>query len=186
LAAARASFGDHFHPVGRLAEFPDGHFDFIYHVGTVGCVDDPIGFIRDQLRLLRRGGVLLFNAPNLDACHALDLPWLSGAAPPDLVTVFPPDFWQRHFSALANISVRVAMDLPLTSFRRRREARSRPVAPMFSLFGASAAAVPTREGLAKRGMRSVIRVAGRLLPPVGPFVPLPQEFGVYVRMEKTR
>lgn len=181
LAAARANFGDHFHPESLAATFPDGHFDCIFHVGTIGCVDDPIGFIKNQIRLLRRGGILLFNAPNLDVCHALDLEWLTGTTPPDLVTLFPSGFWTRQFSCLADVSVRVAIDSPLISFRRRRHARFDYYSRGASLFNVAAAVA--RVSPAKRAMRHAARAIGRLLLPVGPFAPLPQEFGVYVRMQ---
>ena len=181
LAAARANFGDHFYPEDKVATFPDGLFDFIYHVGTIGCVDDPIGFIKNQIRLLRRGGSLLFNAPNLDACHALNLEWLTGTTPPDLVTLFHSGFWMRQFSGLAEVSVRVAFDSPLLSFRRRRHANFDFSSRGVSLFNASAAAA--RVSPAKLAIRHAANAIGRLLPPVGPFTPLPQEFGVYVRIQ---
>ena len=39
-------------------------YDFIYHVGMIGCVSDPVKLTRELLALLKPGGILLFNAPN--------------------------------------------------------------------------------------------------------------------------
>lgn len=181
LAAARTNFGDHFHPESMADTFPDGYFDLIYHVGTIGCVNDPIGFIKNQIRLLRRGGTLLFNAPNLDACHPLGLEWLTGTTPPDLVTLFPSGFWMRQFSNLADVSVEITYDSPLISFRRRRHANFDFCSRSTSLFNAGVAAAPVSP--AKRAIRQAAKAIGRLLPPLGPFSPLPKEFGVYVRIQ---
>lgn len=182
LAAARADFGEYFHPESKVDSFPDGYFDFIYHVGTIGCVNDPIGFIKRQIRLLRPGGILLFNAPNLDACHALGLEWLPGTTPPDLVTLFPSGFWTHQFSDQADVSVRVGFDSPLASFRgRMRLAHFDFSSRGVSLFNAGASAV--RISPVKRTLHLAVHAFGKLLPPWGPFRPLPQQFGVYVRIQ---
>ena len=84
--SARASFGDHF-AVGLDAAQPP--YDVIYHVGLIGCVDDPIALTRRLLAMLKPGGLLLFNAPNRDALGLDGQLWLDSAPPPDLVTLFP-------------------------------------------------------------------------------------------------
>lgn len=177
--AACANFGDYFYPESKVATFPEGYFDFIYHVGTVGCVDDPIGFIKKQIRLLRPGGTLLFNAPNLDACLPLNLEWLTNTTPPDLVTLFPSEFWESMLSGLADLSVHVAFDSPLTSFRRRRRAHRGISSEGMSLYNAGTKL--SHSSPAKRIVHRVAYAIDRLLPPVGVFTPLPKEFGVYVR-----
>lgn len=182
VAAATKNFGDHFSSPILVDTFPDGYFDFIYHVGTIGCVDDPVGFVKRQIRLLRSGGTLLFNAPNLDACHMLGLDWLIGTTPPDLVTLFPSKFWSYQFSNVANVSVSVSYDSPLISFRRRKlYANFDFSSSNLSLFNDGVPIVHLSNS--RDFLRTSAKAIGRLLPPLGPFAPLPKEFGVSVRVQ---
>lgn len=96
-------FGDHFVLAGDVRIAAGAPYDLIYHVGMIGCVADPIGLTNDLLALLRPGGALLFNAPNRDALHLDGQLWLDSAPPPDLVTLFPPGFFARQFSAKADV-----------------------------------------------------------------------------------
>ena len=68
VAAARAAFGDHFVLAGDPSIGARAPYDVIFHVGTIGCVADPVGMTRQWLDLLKPGGRLLFNAPNRDGC----------------------------------------------------------------------------------------------------------------------
>jgi SAM-dependent methyltransferase len=101
---ARASFGEHFAVTDDVAIHAAGPYDIIYHVGTIGCVADPIGLTRKLLALLRPGGKLIFNAPNRMALHLQKQLWLDSAPPPDLVSIFPQGFWTRQFSDSASVS----------------------------------------------------------------------------------
>lgn len=184
LKDAAASFGNHFYSPELVNTFPDAYFDLIYHVGTIGCVDDPMTFISEQLKLLRSGGTLLFNAPNLDVCSILDLKWLTGTTPPDLVTLFPPTFWESKFSELAHISVVVEYDSPLMSYLRRKRSIlvRQDEGANKTLFGNAAKKVKASK--LRRLASCAVKSVGKFLPGIGLFAPLPQEFGVFVRMTK--
>lgn len=179
---AAKSFGNHFHTPDFVSELPESYFDLIYHVGTIGCVDDPLSFIGEQIKLLRPGGSLLFNAPNLDACTMLNLPWLPGTTPPDLVTLFPPSFWGREFSGMAEVSIDVKRDSPLISYIRRKRSHAVWKGPKQSLYGE----VLNKKEVSKlrRLVVNCIKESGRLFPPLGLFKRLPQEFGVFVKITK--
>ena len=103
ISAARRAFGNHF----AVAGSPEANFgpvnDLIYHVGMIGCVADPVGLTRRFLSLLKPGGRLIFNAPNRDACHLRQQLWVDTAPPPDVVTLFPPGFWEHQVSDLAEV-----------------------------------------------------------------------------------
>jgi SAM-dependent methyltransferase len=110
--AARAAFGDHF----ALADSPrvDAHapYDAIYHVGLIGCVEDPIGLTRRLLTLLSPGGRLFFNAPNRNAVFQRGQLWFDSAPPPEAITLFPQGFWQRQFSGMATVTETIVPTLP--------------------------------------------------------------------------
>jgi len=103
IQSARQAFGNHFVLEGDPAIEAGAPYDVIYHVGTIGCVADPLGLTRRLLSLLKPGGALLFNSPNRESCWLSDQLWVDGAPPPDLVSIFPPGFWARQFSAEANV-----------------------------------------------------------------------------------
>lgn len=103
IESARAAFGPHFVLEDDGSIEAGAPYDVIYHVGTIGCVADPLGFTRRLLNLLKPGGCLLFNSPNRDGCWLSDQLWLDAAPPPDLVSLFPPGFWVEHFSSEAAV-----------------------------------------------------------------------------------
>jgi SAM-dependent methyltransferase len=103
IASARAAFGDHFALAGSSLVEERAPYDAIYHVGTIGCVADPLGMTRRLLSLLKPGGRLLFNAPNRAALWYRDELWFDSAPPPDVVTLFPPGFWRKQFGDLADV-----------------------------------------------------------------------------------
>jgi SAM-dependent methyltransferase len=109
IKAARANFGEHF----ALSDPPSlaghGPYDAIYHVGTIGCVSDPVGLTRLLLKMLKPGGKLLFNAPNRAACWSREQLWFESAPPPDVVTLFPVGFWRKQFSGQARTDEQVEM-----------------------------------------------------------------------------
>lgn len=105
VVEAALRFGPHF----RVVEDDDfarlGTFEVAYHLGTIGCVDDPVGFTRNILQALRPGGKLFFNAPNVAAAREMKALWVSGTPPPDLITLFCESFWQQAFAAEADVEV---------------------------------------------------------------------------------
>jgi SAM-dependent methyltransferase len=101
IATAKADFGDYFVQAGDPSIEARAPYDIIFHVGTIGCVADPIGMTRQWLDLLKPGGRLLFNAPNRDACTFRDQLWFNSAPPPDVVTLFPAGFWCDRFGDAA-------------------------------------------------------------------------------------
>ena len=103
VKAAIEAFGDHFAVAGSAAAENAGPFDAIYHVGTIGCVPDPIGLTRRLIARLRRGGRLLFNAPNRNALQDPTQLWFDTAPPPEVVTLFPEGFFTRQFSDVAEV-----------------------------------------------------------------------------------
>ena len=113
VAAAAKAFGDHFRVAGDPAIEQHAPYDAIFHVGTIGCLEDPIGMTKDLLRLLKPGGRLLFNAPNRQGLALKGQLWVEGAPPPDLVTMFRPGFWRLKFGALAEVSEDIEIGAPM-------------------------------------------------------------------------
>jgi len=112
IETAKAYFGPHFALAGSPLVAASAPYDLIYHVGTIGCVADPVAFTRHLLLLLKPGGRLLFNAPNLDHCRLPGQIWIDAAPPPDLTTLFPGGFWAQHFSDLAESSTEIEVVPP--------------------------------------------------------------------------
>jgi SAM-dependent methyltransferase len=107
LAFARAAFGDYFAMRGDSVVTDRAPYDVIYHVGTIGCVSDPLGLTRQLLSMLKPGGRLLFNSPNLQSCWLTNQLWIDAAPPPDLVAIFPPGFWARCFADQAYVEEQI-------------------------------------------------------------------------------
>lgn len=105
LGRAENLFGPHFFLVNAPEIEELAPYDFIYHAGTIGCVDDPIGLTQYWLSLLKPNGVLVFNAPNKALADSLGKTWPFTTAPPDLVTLFPSSFWANNFSQVGDVSV---------------------------------------------------------------------------------
>ena len=101
--AAELNFGKHFALAGSSAIGDREPYDVIFHIGTIGCVSDPLGFTRSLLAKLRPGGRLLFNAPNAGSCWLNGQLWVDGAYPPDLLTLFRKGFWTKHFAGEADV-----------------------------------------------------------------------------------
>lgn len=108
IAAAREDFGEHFVLPDSAQIDSLAPYDVIYHVGTIGCVADPIKLTRELLARLKPGGKLLFNAPTRTALHLQGALWLDAAPPPDLVTLYPPGFWEVQFHHLATVQEHIA------------------------------------------------------------------------------
>lgn len=107
VESARAAFGDHFVLTSDASVDMGAPYDVIYHIGTIGCVADPLGLTRRLLSMLKPGGRLLFNSPNLQSCWLSEQLWIDAAPPPDLVSMFPPGFWGRHFAGEAQVEEQI-------------------------------------------------------------------------------
>ena len=105
IAQATANFGGYFFSATDATVSRAAPYDVVYHVGTIGCVESPLEFIKYNLSLLRKGGLLLFNAPNVNACKRFRDLWVSQTTPPDLVTLFKPGMWTSQFNELAEVAV---------------------------------------------------------------------------------
>ena len=135
ILAARTAFGNHFAVIDEIyAQEMKVPYDLIYHVGTIGCVADPLTLTRRLLERVGSRGRLLFNAPNLHSCLRGQL-WIDAAPPPDLVTIFPPGFWKQQFSSEAQVEEQVehcgsseALSIGLRNLARRRWKQPTPIA----------------------------------------------------------
>jgi SAM-dependent methyltransferase len=134
IAAATAAFGDYFVRAGDPAIEAQVPYDVIFHVGTIGCVADPVGMTKRLLSLLKPGGRLLFNAPNRDGFTLRDQLWFESAPPPDLVTLFPPGFWRDRFVDVALVCEKTESCAPeqnlLIAMRRLGRRKWRKPVPM--------------------------------------------------------
>jgi len=122
VADARGSFGDFFCVAEDSRIEAGAPYDLIYHVGTIGCVDDPAAMTRSLLGMLKTGGKLVFNAPNVNACHATGRMWLT-TPPPDLVTLFKPEYWASNFQDLATTKISTLKANRSTKVAALRQAR---------------------------------------------------------------
>jgi 2-polyprenyl-3-methyl-5-hydroxy-6-metoxy-1,4-benzoquinol methylase len=189
LQGARESFGNHFVEADSPAVQSGAPYDVIYHVGMIGCVADPLGLTRGLLAMLKPGGMLLFNAPNVRSCYLRNQLWLDSAPPPDVVTLFAPKFWSRQMTEFTEISENEEMlpaDLGLKVGLRklfgRRWNRPEPAAPLTSQ---NAAAAGSRiSGGAWDVFERAVAKGGRLTGLSRWAVPQPAEFGLHIRMTK--
>ena len=187
LVDAKRLFGERFALVNDPMIAQGAPYDFIYHVGTIGCVDDPVGLIRSQLDLLRSGGLLVCNAPDVAAAVERGRLWSVGTTPPDLVTLFNRHWFSRAFSALAQIELSIAPEDPGVSLRRvlGRDGVAAENAPRFRLFEDApetttySSASPPISPL-RGAARSLVRVLHtlRVIPHYA------HEYGILVRMTK--
>ncbi len=92
IAYAKECFGDYY-----AQKEPQGaRYDCIFHTGLIGCVDDPMEFLAHYLGLLSKGGVMLFNAPNVESVRELGELWCD-TPPPDLITLFDAKIFESRF-----------------------------------------------------------------------------------------
>jgi SAM-dependent methyltransferase len=73
------------------------HYDLIFHVGVIGCVENPKEFLGEYLKLLKPEGEMIFNAPNVTSPEQLNELWVS-TPPPDLIYLFS----EKSFQYLVN------------------------------------------------------------------------------------
>lgn len=181
ITAARAAFGDHFAVGLDSAEPP---YDVIFHLGLIGCVADPIALTRRLLAMLKPGGTLLFNAPNRDALALDGQLWLDSAPPPDLVTLFPPGFWQSRFGTMANVIEHIeVLDANASmAATTRRVAGVKWRAPSPAPFDAGAHVWSQPSDGPRVILSRVLARAARTLRLTRLATPRPAEFGLLVTM----
>lgn len=183
VAAARAAFGPFFAAPGDAEVEARAPYDVVYHVGLIGCVAKPIEFTRGLLRLLRPGGLLLFNAPNRAALRWAHQLWMDSAPPPDLVTLFPDRFWARYFGDDAEVRVEIATlsagESLAIAARQAMGVRWTPPDPQpFSARGHRWPAPGGARVLAARGLARAMAALGG----AAAAAPRPAEFGMFVQL----
>lgn len=182
IESAQDQFGEHFALADSVDVKLKSPYDVIYHVGMIGCVADPIGFTNQLLSMLRPNGRLLFNAPNRDSCSLRGQLWIDSAAPPDLVTLFPPGFWKRQFGETAEVIEEVEMysgekSLEIGLRRFFVQPWKSPLPRPLAAEGRECIGVRKRHYIE----RAILKV-GRTLG-ISCFVPKqPHEFGLFVKM----
>lgn len=175
---ARNAFGDHFCTVDDPRYLEHAPFDLAFHFGTIGCVSDPIAFTRVLLDNVRPGGALVFNAPSNIQCEQLESPWIWGACPPDLVTLFSQAFWKDNFSDIAEIKTEQLYYDAATSWALRRQSR-RAKQPARGSLIKPAAGLPASKQTVRSTSKKIFNIA------VGPFVRrVVNPFGTIVTMTK--
>jgi SAM-dependent methyltransferase len=189
LAAASGAFGEHFVRAGDPSIEAAAPYDVIFHVGTIGCVADPIEMTIHLLELLKPGGRLLFNAPNRDACSLQDQLWFDSAPPPDVVTLFRPGFWSDRFGDIALVDEEVEFCSPeqnfLVALRRLAGRKWRKPVPMpLSESERFSAPPPQFADMLWRNFERAMRKIARstVLPRLVPSCP--SDFGLFVQMVK--
>jgi SAM-dependent methyltransferase len=190
ISGAGEAFGDHFFLADSERISENQPYDVIYHVGTIGCVEDPVEHTKRMLQMLRPGGVLLFNAPNADACWLPGQLWIDGALPPDVVTLFRKGFWTERFGDVAAVKEVVEYSAPELAFSvfvrkllRQQWQRPQPL----PLKGAREAGTAGKGGM--NGQRRLVVRAWRILRRIavlsgvaGLVPPQPTEGNILVKM----
>jgi hypothetical protein len=164
-------------------------YDVIYHAGTIGCVADPVGMTRRLLSLLKPGGRVLFNVPNRESCYLGGQLWIDSAPPPDVVTLFPPGFWRRHLSDVAEVHEEVEFWPPeravFVGLQKLACLHWRKRAPIPLSEGERLPASSSTYGDALwRRLERLLRRTGKM-PALRHMAPrYPTEFGLIIRMTK--
>jgi SAM-dependent methyltransferase len=116
LSAATRDFGLFFFLASSGAVGDKRPYDLIYHIGTIGCVSDPLRLTDWLLTLLKPGGKLIFNAPNREGCYQRGQLWIDFAPPPDVTALYMPGFWANSFPKIVYGSEDVERCSPGESF----------------------------------------------------------------------
>ena len=189
ITTANADFGDYFVQAGDPSIEARAPYDVIFHVGTIGCVADPVGMTRKWLDLLKPGGRLLFNAPNRNGCTLRDQLWFESAPPPDVVTLFPPGFWRDRFGDTAVVSEKIEFCSPeqslLIALRKLAHRKWRKPVPLALRESERRSALaPTLGNALWLNLERVVRKATRWTG-LHHLAPLhPSEYGLFVQMVK--
>jgi SAM-dependent methyltransferase len=189
IAAAAAAFGDYFVRAEDPAIEAQVPYDAIFHVGTIGCVADPIGMTERLLSLLKPGGRLLFNAPNRNGLTLRDQLWFESAPPPDIVTMFPPGFWRDRFVDVALVCEETESCAPeqnlLIALRRLgRRKWHKPVPMPLKESERWSAPAPTFRDILWQNLERAVRRTSRLTGIHRLAQSYPSEYGLFVQMVK--
>jgi SAM-dependent methyltransferase len=184
---ARAHFGDHFAIAGEPRIAAGAPYDVIYHVGMIGCVANPVGLTHDLLKLLRPGGMLLFNAPNRNALYLKRQLWLDSAPPPDVVTLFPPGFFKRQFSSIADVVEEIEtapawQSLQIALRQTLGVVWSRPQAQPIEAAGEHGLTWPQPTTSMRQLLERIVVKTGRVTGLDAFAPPRPIEFGLFVTL----
>lgn len=96
ISHAAISFAQDMFGAFYYKEVPDSdRFDVIFHSGLIGCVANPQEFLHYYIGMLKDGGEMLFNAPNVQSPKELNELWVD-TPPPDLVTLFDTKFFYKY------------------------------------------------------------------------------------------
>ena len=106
IKKAKKLFGEGFYVYSNKEMIKHAPFDVIFHLGTIGCVSDPNIFNENLLGYLNNNGTLFFNAPNVTHLDYSKKEWLS-TTPPDLVTLFHPDFFKKTLGNKGELKVTI-------------------------------------------------------------------------------
>ncbi len=90
---ANKLFGKNFYT--SLSEAPFEKYDFIFHMGTIGCVKNPIEFNKSLISKLKKGGKFFFNYPSLDFLEDTNSLWFFSTTAPDLNIAYKHGFWSQ-------------------------------------------------------------------------------------------
>ena len=136
--------------------------------------------------------MLLFNAPNVEACWLDRQLWLDSAPPPDLVTLYREGFWGRYFGHIAEVEEHVEVQPPEMALalqvKRLRHFRwqmpqTEPLAGGSSTIGITSKNPALGRSLASTASLKLRRFAASL--GAAKLIPsFPTDFGLFVRMTK--
>ncbi len=90
---ANKLFGKKFYT--SLSEVPFEEYDFIFHMGTIGCVKNPIEFNESLITKIKKGGKFFFNYPSLDFLEDTNSLWFFSTTAPDLNIAYKYGFWTQ-------------------------------------------------------------------------------------------
>ncbi len=185
IADARIKFGQHFYAIHNSDFSQLGTFDIVYHVGTIGVVDDPISFTENALSVLSPGGKLLFNSPNVNAAKKMGTIWVSGARPPDLITLFEESFWYKTFAEAADVRVSYKpYDHGWNTSKNIRRIGGLPYLPEYSRTLLKEKKQDGLRNSARQAASGLVRKALTPLSTLGVLTNYPAEFGMYVELTK--
>ncbi|MDZ4255618.1 MAG: methyltransferase domain-containing protein [Sulfuritalea sp.] len=175
VGGASRSFGDHFCVAGSKRIQMGAPYDAIYHIGTIGCVESPAQMTRDLIAQLKPGGVLVFNAPNRKSCDLSGRDWLS-TPPPDLITIFHPDYWQNGFADIADSKVDILIANPgeVGFIRRYARKENKPSTALFDIEHSRQASLMER--IINRMMRTYYSIHCA--------ESIPSEYGIHVVLRR--
>ena len=80
-------------------------YDLIFHLGLIGCVENPKTFLSGFLQRLDTRGEMIFNAPNVRSAEELDEVWVT-TPPPDLISLFREEAFRSMCGDSADVAIR--------------------------------------------------------------------------------